>query len=281
MNFVQNIINGLLLGGVYALLGVGMTMIFGIVKLTNLAHGEFIIIGAYASTLLAGLLGCDPILTLFITIPMMFLLGVILQTGLINRVMKRGSEPALLVTFGLSIILQDAMLLLFTADSQRANVSYGTSTIALPGGLHIAVLDLIIFIISIITIATLTLFLRKTYTGRAIRATSDDTAAASLMGVNVQRTYAIAMGVAMVTAAVAGLAVGMRWVFYPSSGGSYLLIAFGVVVIGGMGSIPGTLVAGLVFGLAQVFGGANYGMLVSYVVLIIMLALRPKGLFSK
>lgn len=281
MNFIQNIINGLLLGGVYALLGVGMTMIFGIVKLTNLAHGEFVIIGAYASTLLAGLLGCDPILTLIITVPMMFLLGVVLQTGLINRVMKRGSEPALLVTFGLSIILQDVMLLLFTADSQRANVSYSTETILLPGGLHVAVLDLMIFGISVITIAILTVFLRKTYTGRAIRATSDDTAAASLMGVNVQRTYAIAMGVAMITAAVAGLAVGMRWVFYPSSGGSYLLIAFGVVVIGGMGSIPGTLVAGLVFGLAQVFGGANYGMLVSYVVLIIMLALRPKGLFSK
>lgn len=281
MSFIQNIINGLLLGGVYALLGVGMTMIFGIVKLTNLAHGEFIIIGAYASTLLAQILGCDPILTLIITIPMMFLLGVVLQTGLINRVMKRGSEPALLVTFGLSIILQDAMLLLFTADSQRANVSYGTATIGLPGGLHIGVLDLMIFLISVLTIAILTVFLRKTYTGRAIRATSDDTAAASLMGVNVARTYAIAMGVAMVTAAVAGLAVGMRWVFYPSSGGGYLLIAFGVVVIGGMGSIPGTLVAGLVFGLAQVFGGANYGMLVSYVVLIIMLALRPKGLFSK
>ena len=166
-------------------------------------------------------------------------------------------------------------------DTLLANVSYGTATIGLPGGLHIAVLDLMIFGISVITIAALTVFLRKTYTGRAIRATSDDTAAASLMGVNVQRTYAIAMGVAMVTAAVAGLAVGMKWVFYPSSGGSYLLIAFGVVVIGGMGSIPGTLVAGLVFGLAQVFGGANYGMLVSYVVLIIMLALRPKGLFSK
>lgn len=281
MNFIQNIVNGILLGGVYALLGVGMTMIFGIVKLTNLAHGEFIILGAYASTLFAQLFGCDPIITLIITIPMMFIIGVILQMGLINRVMSKGSEPALLVTFGLSIILQDAMLLLFSADAKRANVSYSTATISLPGGLHIAILGLILFIISLVTIAALTVFLRKTYIGRAIRATSDDTAAASLMGVNVRRTYAIAMGIAMATAAVAGLAVGMRWVFYPSSGGGYLLIAFGVVVIGGMGSIPGTLVAGLVFGLAQVFGGASYGMLVSYIVLIIMLAVRPQGLFSK
>lgn len=281
MSFIQNIINGLLLGGVYAVLGVGMTMIFGIVKLTNLAHGEFIIIGAYASTLFAQLMNCDPILTLIITVPMMFVVGIILQTGLINRVMKQGAEPALLVTFGLSIILQDAMLLFFTADARRANVAYNTTSISLPGGLHIGLLDLMIFGISLITILILTIFLKKTYTGRAIRATSDDTDAASLMGVKVSRTYAIAMGVAMATAAVAGLAVGMRWVYYPSSGGSYLLIAFGVVVIGGMGSIPGTLVAGLVFGLAQVFGGANYGMLVSYVVLIIMLAVRPKGLFSK
>lgn len=280
MSFVQNIINGFLLGGIYALLGVGMTMIFGIVKLTNLAHGEFIIMGAYASTLLARMMGCDPILTLIITIPCMFIIGMILQTVLINRVMLQGSEPALLVTFGLSIILQDAMLLLFTADAQRANVSYTTKAISL-GPVNLPVLNLVVFVISLITILLLTIFLNKTYMGRAIRATSDDTVAASLMGVSVRKTYGIAMGIAMATAAVAGLGVGMSWTFYPSSGGNYLLIAFGVVVIGGMGSIPGTLVAGLVFGLAQVFGGANYGMLVSYILLIIMLAVRPQGLFSK
>ena len=278
---MQVIINGILLGGIYALLGVGMTMIFGIVKLTNLAHGEFIIIGAYGSTLLASALHIDPLITLIVTIPCMFLLGVLLQTTLINRVMLRGSEPALLVTFGLSIILQDAMLLLFTADAQHATTSYGTKTISLGSKLNIGVTDLLVFVVSLVTILVLTLFLRKTYTGRAIRATSDDTAAASLMGVNVRRTYGIAMGIAMATAAVAGWGVGMRWTFYPSSGGNYLLIAFGVVVIGGMGSIPGTLVAGLVFGLAQVLGGANYGMLVSYILLIVMLAVRPQGLFSK
>lgn len=280
MSFIQNIINGILLGGIYALLGVGMTMMFGIVKLTNLAHGEFIIMGAFGSTLLSQALHIDPILTLIITVPVMFIIGMVLQTVLINRVMLQGSEPALLVTFGLSIILQDAMLLLFTADARRANVSYNTSTINL-GPLNIPVLSLILFVICLVTIGLLTLFLRKTYLGRSIRATSDDTVAASLMGVSVKRTYAIALGIAMATAAVAGLAVGMQWTFYNSSGGSYLLIAFGVVVIGGMGSIPGTLVAGLVFGLAQVFGGANYGMLVSYILLIIMLAVRPQGLFSK
>ena len=278
---MQYLINGILLGGIYALLGVGMTMMFGIVKLTNLAHGEFIIMGAFGSTMLARWMGIDPIITLIITVPLMFIIGVVLQTVLINRVMLQGSEPALLVTFGVSIILQDLLLLLFTADAQRANVPYNTMTIPLGAHLYISVLDLIVFAISLITILILTIFLRKTYMGRAIRATSDDTTAASLMGVSVKKTYAIALGIAMATAAVAGLGVGMRWTFYPSSGGSYLLIAFGVVVIGGMGSIPGTLVAGLVFGLAQVLGGANYGQLISYILLIIMLAVRPQGLFSK
>lgn len=277
---LQMLINGILLGGFYALLGVGMTMIFGIVKLTNLAHGEFIILGAFGSTLLSQALGIDPIITLVITVPLMFLIGIGLQSSLINRVMMRGSEPALLVTFGLSIILQNVMLLLFTADKQHAKPAYEFSTIQL-GGLSISVLELIVFIISLIAILILTLFLRRTYMGRSIRATSDDTTAAALMGVSVKRTYGIAMGIAMATAAVAGLGLGMRYQFDFSYGGNYLLIAFGVVVIGGMGSIPGTLVAGLVFGLAQVIGGANYGELIRYIILIIMLAVRPQGLFSK
>ena len=280
MQVIQLIINGILLGGIYAVLGVGMTMIFGIVKLTNLAHGEFVILGAYGSTLLAQALGVDPLLTLIVTVPCMFLVGMGLQTGLINRVMLKGSEPALLVTFGLSIILQDAMLLLFTADARHAGAAY-SSIILKIGGISISLLDIILLVLSLLTILVLTLFLNKTYMGRSIRATSDDTQAASLMGVSVRKTYAIAMGIALATAAVAGLCIGLKWTFYASSGGSYLLIAFGVVVIGGMGSIPGTLVAGLVFGLAQVIGGANYGLLISYILLIIMLAVRPQGLFSK
>ena len=281
MQVIQVIINGILLGGIYALLGVGMTMMFGIVKLTNLAHGEFIIIGAYLSTILANAIGVDPILSIIVTVPIMFLVGMGLQSGLINRVMKIGSEPALLVTFGLSIILADAMLLIFSADAQRANVPYNTASLRIAQGLNISVLDLIVFCISLATIIVLSIFLKKTYLGRSIRATSDDTQAASLMGVNVNRTYAIAMGIAMATAAIAGMCVSMKWVYYPSSGGNYLLTAFGVVVIGGMGSIPGTLIAGLILGLAQVIGGANYGQLIAYVLMVLFLAVRPQGLFSK
>ena len=279
MGFAQLLINGLLLGGVYALLGLGLTMIFGIVGLTNLAHGEFVILGAYGSTLLAQALGVDPVVTLVVTVPCMFMLGAAIQLLLINRAMSRSSESALLVTFGISIILQDGMLLLFSADARHAPSSYATATLRL-GSLDLSVLNLVLFLISLICVVLLTLFLERTYTGKAIRAVSDDRDAARLSGVNVPRVYAIAMGVAMAMAAVAGLCVSMRWTFYPSSGGQYLLTAFIVVVIGGMGSIPRTLLAGIAFGLTQVVGGANYGLLISYVMLLLVLALRPKGLWQ-
>lgn len=280
MEMVQLLVNGVLLGGMYALLGVGMAMIFGIVGLTNLAHGEFVIVGAYASTLLAQALGVDPILTMAVTVPGMFLLGAGLQYALFNRAMRRGAEPALLVTFGVSIMLQDALLLLFSADARHMETAYGLLTLRL-FGLDISALNLLLFCISALSVLLLSVFLNHTYAGRAIRAVSDDGKAASLSGVNVRRIYALAMGLAMATAAVAGLCVGMKWTFYPSSGGHYLLISFIVVVIGGMGSIPGTLLAGMIFGLAQVIGGANYGLLISYLLLLIVLTVRPKGLLGK
>ena len=277
---VQQIINGILLGGVYALVGVGMSMIFGIVQLTNLAHGEFVILSAYLSTVLCTGLGLHPLLTLIITVPLMFVIGIVLQNLLINRVMARGSEPALLVTFGLSIIIQNGLLLLFSADAQRMVTSFQSKSIDL-GPIKLPVLNLLVFAIGVVVVLLLDLFMKKTYLGQSIRATSDDKVAASLMGVNVKRTNGIAMGIALGTAALAGLCVGMPWTFYPTTGSQYLIIAFGVVVIGGMGSIKGTLIAGLIFGLAQVLGGTNYGMLVSYIVLLIMLIFRPQGLFSK
>ena len=280
MYFLQIIVNGVLLGSVYALLGVGMTMIFGIVKLTNLAHGEFVVLGAYLATVLAPALGIDPVLTLVVTIPLMFLSGFALQYSLISKAMMKGSEPALLVTFGLSIILQDAMLMIFSADAQHISAPYAMSTLRL-GAFEISTLHLVLFAVSLVSITALMLFLKKTYIGRAIRATADDSDVAALSGVNVKKIYAIAMGIAMASAAVAGLCVGMKWTYYPSAGGSYLLIAFVVVVIGGMGSVPGTLIAGMLFGLAQVIGGANYGLLISYIMLLIVLVFRPKGIFGK
>ena len=273
MDLPQLFINGILLGSVYAIIGLGMTIIFGIVGLSNLAHGEFVVLGAYASTLLALRFGVDPILTLIITVPLMFLAGYLLQRVLVSPAMKMGGEPALLVMFALSIILKDAMLLVFSADAKHASVPYGNSTLHL-GAVDVPLLNIVLFAIGLVTVLILTLFLKKTYIGRAIRAVSDDKNVASLSGINVKQIYAVAMGIAMACSAIAGLCVGMKWTFYPSSGGEYLLTAFIVAVIGGMDSIPGTLLAGLGFGLAQVIGGANYGLLISYIVMLIVLAVR-------
>ena len=280
MYFIQTLINGLLLGGYYALIGIGMTMILGIVKLTNLAHGEFVIIGAYMASVITTGLGIDPILSLVITVPLMFLIGFVLQYVLIGNAMKKGPEPALLVTFGLSIILMDAMCLTFTVNERSIATSYSTKTFTVLG-INISVLNLVLFAISIVSILLLSLFLNRTYVGRAIRATADDAEAAALSGVNIKKVYAIAMGVSMASAAVAGLCVGMKSTFNPTSGGAYLSTAFVVVVIGGMGSIPGTLIAGVIFGLAQVIGGASSGQLISYVMLLLVLVIRPKGILGK
>lgn len=280
MYFVQTIVNGLLLGAYYALIGIGMTLILGIVKLTNLAHGEFVIIGAYMASVVTTLLGIDPILSLVITVPLMFLIGFVLQYVLIGNAMKKGPEPALLVTFGLSIILMDVLRLTFTVNEQSIATSYSTKTFSV-FGINISVLNLVLFAISILSILLLTVFLSRTYVGRAIRASADDAQSAALSGVNIKKVYAIAMGVSMASAAVAGLCVGMKSTFNPTSGGAYLSTAFVVVVIGGMGSIPGTLIAGFIFGLAQVIGGASYGQLISYVMLLAVLVFKPKGILGK
>ena len=275
MYLFQIIINGILLGGIYAVVGLGMSLILGIVKLTNLAHGEFIILGAYASTVLAAALGIDPLITLLISVPLLFMFGFILQRVFINPAMKRGAEPALLVTFGISVILKDLMLYIFTPDAQHVATEYGNNTIRL-AGLDISLLNIILLLVSILLISVLKLVLDRTDIGRAIRATADDPVAASLSGINVPLTLAIAMGIATATAGVAGTCVSMKWTFYPTSGGQYLLIAFVVVVIGGLGNIRGTLIAGILFGFMQVLGGANYGLLISYIFLILLLVIDPR-----
>lgn len=280
MYILQVLINGILLGGIYAVIGLGMSIILGIVKLTNLAHGEYVIIGAFATTIISGALGIDPLLTLFISVPIMFVFGYVLQRVLVNHAMKRGAEPALLVTFGLSIIFKDAMLLIFTPDARHISTGYSTKVVKV-AGMDISLLNIILLFLSIVVILLLTLFLERTNTGRAIRAVADDSDAAALSGINVAHTFAVAMGLATATAAIAGLCASLKWTFYPTSGGYYLLIAFVVVVIGGLGDLKGTLVAGVLFGIIQVIGGANYGLLISYIFLIVVLVFNPRALLGR
>jgi len=282
---IQSIIQGVLLGGLYAAIGLGMSMIFGIVKITNLAHGDFLVLACYLSLLLMGILKTSPFITLIIVLPIMFFIGFGMQRTMLNRVIGRGDEPPLLLTFGISIIIQNLLLYFFTANAQRLQTPLLLKGVAVTQTISFSLLYLIACIVGAGIIIILGLYMKNTYTGRAIRATSDDVEAATLMGVNIKSTFGVAMGIAMVTAAVAGVMIGSLNSFYPSDGPKYLIIAFAVVVIGGIGSIYGTLAAGIIFGLAQVVGGyfvgADNQQLVGYVVLLVMLIVRPQGLFEK
>ncbi|MDR1815526.1 MAG: branched-chain amino acid ABC transporter permease [Clostridiales Family XIII bacterium] len=282
----QALINGILLGGLYAIVGVGMSIIFGIVKLTNLAHGDFVILGAYLSLAVSTATGLHPFASFAIVLPVMFGLGFAIQRTMVNRLLTRGDEPPLLVMFGLSIIIQNLLLQFFSADAQHLRSTYDIGSIKIGDtGAIIPLMFLIDCIIGVAIILALNMFMKKTYVGNAIRAVSDDNTAARIMGVNVPLVYGVAMGVAMVTAALAGVLVGMTYTIYPTSGSQYLIISFGVVVIGGMGSIKGTLVAGLIFGLAQLLGsyflGTSLQLLAGYVIILVMLAVKPRGLFAK
>jgi len=284
-SLLQPILNGILLGGLYAIIALGMSTIFGIVKLVNLAHGDLMIPSSKLSLVLMSWLGINPLLTLFIVTPVMFFVGFFVQGLLINRVLGKEMEPPLLVTFGLSIILQNFLLLVFTPDARSLMTDIAVKTINLGGGFNLPVIYFVDFLLGSVVILALHMFFKTSYLGRAIRAASDDEIGARLMGINTKNIYAYAMGIAMMTAAVAGVLVGMTFTFYPHTGAQYLIIAFGVIIIGGVGSMKGTLVGGLVLGLAQLLGahfaGPGYQLLIGYAVFLIVLGIRPQGIFGK
>jgi branched-chain amino acid transport system permease protein len=281
----QPIINGLLLGGLYAVIAVGMSTIFGIVKLVNLAHGDLIIMSSFLSLALVTWLGVSPLVTLIIVVPSMFFVGFFIQGVLLNRVLGKEMEPPLLVTFGLSIMLQNVLLLIFTPDARSLLSNLAIKTIPIGKTVSLPVLSLVNFMTSVIVIFALYLFFRNTYLGRAIRAASDNEMCTRLMGVNTKRIYAYAMGIALMTAAIAGVLVGMSFTFYPHSGPQFLIISFGVIIIGGLGSMKGCFAGGLILALAQMLGahfaGIGYQLLFGYGVLLVVLGIKPKGLFGK
>jgi branched-chain amino acid transport system permease protein len=268
----------------YAAVGLGMSMIFGIAKITNLAHGDFLVLACYISLVSLGIVN-DPFVTLIIVVPLMFFIGFGVQKTLLNQVIGRGDEPPLLITFGISIVVQNLLLYFFSANAQKLSSGLLLKSITIQDRLNIPILWLISCLVGVAIILILGAYMRGTYMGRAIRATSDDTEAAQLMGVNIKSAFGVAMGISMMTAGVSGVFIGMLFNFYPSSGSSYLIIAFAVVVIGGIGSIYGTLAAGIIFGLAQVVGGFVFGpqyqQMIGYIVLLIMLVVRPQGLLRK
>jgi branched-chain amino acid transport system permease protein len=279
------ITNGLLLGGLYGIIGIGMSMIFGIVRLVNLAHGDLVILASYLGLVTMTFFPVNPLLTLIIVIPVMCIIGFFIQYCLLNRVLGKGMNPPLLIAFGLSIILQNLLLLFFTPDARTLLTSISVKTIPLGSFLNIPLVYLVDFIISLGSIILLSRFFNRTYMGKAIRAASDDEGAAQLMGINTKIIYAFAMALATGTAAIAGILVGMTFTFYPHTGPEYLIIAFGVVIVGGLGSLLGTFLGGLILGLAQILGahflGPGFQLLSGYLILLIVLTFKPTGLFAR
>lgn len=281
---VPLVVNGILLGSLYAVVGIGLSIVFGIMRKINLAHGDLIVLSSYLGFVISSIFGVHPLLTLVLVAPALFLLGMALQAALLNRVIKEGAEPSLIITFGLSVIIQNGLRLVFTPDARSLAGPTSASKLDL-GPISLPTIYFLDLLVSLAVLGMLAWFLHRTYLGRAIRAASDDDLAAALLGVDIRRVYAYAMGVAALTAAVAGILLGMTFVFYPSSGPQYLIIAFAVVVIGGLGNIAGTFLGGALLGIAQVVGahflGAGYQLLVGYLVILVMLALRPEGLLAR
>ncbi len=279
---LQTLINAVLLGGLYTAVAVGMNMIFGIVRLTNLAHGDFLILASYLGLVCSTAFGIHPLVSLLFVMPCMFAIGYGVQRTLINTVIKSSAEAPLLITFGLSIILQNLLQLIFSPDTRSLRTGFSLISLPVSENIRIPLLYLINFLISVLLVVALMLFLKKTYQGQAIIAASENEQIAGLMGIHVNKTYGIAMGIAIMTAGVAGILIGMTYNFYPTAGTQYLIISFGVVVIAGMGSIGGTFAAGMIFAFAQLFGahflGIGVQMLAGYFILILMLIFRPQGL---
>lgn len=281
--FVNTIIQGILLGGLYALYGTGLSLIFGVMRLVNLAHGDFIVLAAYIG-LLAVALGIPPLLTLLIVIPSLFILGVLLQRGILNKVLGEGIMPPLVITFGLSVLVQNILQLGFSADSQDLDAgTLETASMQLTQ-VTIGWLPLITFITAVAILIALQLFFNRTTLGWAFRATSDDPQTAELMGINSRQIYGWAMGLSLAIVAVAGILLGIRTNFTPTIGPARLIFAFETVIIGGLGSIWGTLVGGIILGVAQNIGAAldpTWFQLAGHVVTLIVLAIRPSGLFAR
>lgn len=283
--YLEPIVIGILLGGLYGIVGIGLSMVFGIMKQVNLAHGELMILSSYFSLLFLQLIGLQPLLTLLFVLPILFIIGYAIQVFLFNRVMQRGMEPFLMISFGLSIIIQNALLIIFKPDARALKTGLLIKGINVFGLVNIPLIQIINFMIGLLTLGVLHWFMKKTYVGWAIHASSDDLSGAKLMGINPKKIYAVAMGIAATTAAISGVLVGMTFTFYPHSGTQYLIIAFGVVIIGGLGSLPGTFLGGIILGISQLLGGRLLGpgfqLLSGYLILLVVLTIRPQGLLGR
>jgi branched-chain amino acid transport system permease protein len=285
MDWLSGIIQGVLLGGLYALFAAGLSLIFGIMRLVNIAHGDLIIAACYIALVLVELTGMHPLLSIVLVAPIMFGLGYLLQRGLLNRALGQDILPPLLITFGLSIIIQNVLLEAFSADNRKLQAgALEIASIDLGQGLAVGWFPLLVFVLAVGTIAALQLVFYRTGFGRAFRATSDDAATAAQMGINTRHMFALAMALALAVCAIAAVLLAIRTNFTPSIGPARLLYAFEAVVIGGLGSLWGTLAGGVILGVAQAIGAKldpGLQILGGHVAFLLVLLIRPQGLFPR
>lgn len=289
---VETLLQGVLLGGLYCLFALGQSLMFGVMRLTNTAQGDFVILGSFAA--IAGMSALAsigpanaliPFIVMLALLPIAFGFGYALQRCVLNGTLGKDPLPSLVVTFGLSIVIQNLLLELFSADPRSIETGgLNTESLALPGGMAIGVLPLLVLVIAVAATAALQWLFNRTQLGRAFRAVSDDKEIAELMGLNSNRVYALATAIAFVLIAVAGVLQAMRTTVSPSDGPLLLLFAFEAVIIGGMGSFWGTLVGALLLGITQQIGfrlDPGWGIWFGHIVFLAVLVVRPQGLFPK
>ncbi|WMS43829.1 branched-chain amino acid ABC transporter permease [Acuticoccus sp. MNP-M23] len=296
IDIANALLTGTMIGGYYAMLAFGLALSFGVMRLVNLAHGEFLVVGAYLSSVILQVVPVPPFLVLIVVVPIMFCIGYGLQRFLLNRVSVQAMErrgmsanfglmAPILVTFGLGIFISHLLLAIFASDAMSIKNGLAFSAIRLTQDLSISTLRLIFFFVAIATLIVLTLFLKRTLTGRAIRAAADDPEYAALMGIRTDHIFAVALGISLAISGLAGFMIGMTRTFQPFDGPQFILIAFGVVIIGGLNSLPGSLIGGILLGVTQVLAGTYFGpsaqLVGGYMLVLGVLAFFREGLFSK
>jgi branched-chain amino acid transport system permease protein len=285
MEWLNIILQGVLVGGLYAMFAAGLALIFGVMRLVNIAHGDLIVLAAYLALVVTETLGLNPLASLVIVTPLMAVIGYVLQRAILNQTLGDDLLPPLLVTFGLSVIIQNALLELFTADSRKLQAgAVEVDSIHLAGGLAIGTLPLIQFLVAVAVIAALQVLFYRTSIGRAFRATSDDQAVAQLVGLDNRHVFALAMALSLAIVAIAGVFLAVRANFDPSIGPARLIFGFEAVIMGGLGSMWGTLAGGIILGVAQAIGAQldpGWQLLAGHLAFLVVLALRPEGLFPK
>jgi len=283
--WIATLIQGCLLGGLYALFAIGLSITYGVMRVVNIAHGDFIVLSAYLAMVPVAMLGVHPFVLVLPVALLMFGVGYGLQRLLLNRTIGPDILPPLLVTFGLSILIQNGLLEIFSADSQALQVgALSTASLDLGAGITIGAFPLLVFLVSLLLTLAISLLFNKTPVGVALRATSDDPATAGLMGIRAKHVYALAMGLSFALVAIGGVLSGARTTFTPASGPASLLYAFEAVVIGGMGSLWGTFAGAVILGVAQAVGAelnAGLGVLSGHLVFLAVLIFKPTGLFAR